>query len=154
MDKTLTERVHRLEKIFVNAGIVEPEFSGCDGQEQQNIRNRDFGGGAFSLHAEAQRFRNESLSARIDQEPPSEQTAFEQIIYRIHSATDRILQQACVLEAIGSRILGSLPQEALGSGGADARGPDGTLDQTHVALNGLDYACARLEAAALRLERI
>lgn len=157
-DRTLTERVQRVERILAFAGIGGEEFSGCDqavtGADAVHMLGMDKSFFAASSAENTQRFRNESLSARIKTEQPPQHTAFEEIIHRIHTATDRILRQACALEDIGSRILGSLPEDATGKDGGEARGPDGTLDQTHEALNGLDYACARLEAAALRLERI
>lgn len=79
-------------------------------------------------------------------------TAFEEIIHKIQSSTEKVSASAGRLEDIGTRIMGALPQE--GSGAGHEQKPDGTLDHALLALDWLDGSIARLQAAVLRLERL
>lgn len=150
-DRTLTERVQRLEGMM---GIACEENSARD-QVATGVTGEDI-----------QRRYNARVSRRIDRDhakvgachrehasPSTQQTALEEVISRIQSSTNRILERACVLEAIGNRIMGSFPEEKTETADG-SRGSEGTLDHTHLALDGLDYACSRLDAAALRLGRV
>jgi hypothetical protein len=133
-DRTLTERVAKLEAIVLDRG--EPM------QDEGDVR--------VVSREEAQKAWN--LRGSIAAERVHEPTALEEIINRIQAATGRVHNSAGKLEEIGERIMGSLPQGE-GCGGDESK-IDGTLDHTFRTLNGLDVALSRLEAAALRLERI
>jgi hypothetical protein len=137
-ERTLTERVECIEKFLHNDLGLGDENSMCD------------------RAVTGQRHVNEDkLERHIERATKSpEQTAFEEIINRIQSGTDRVCMIASKLEEIGNRVLGPIPENAEGAGGVAKISPDGTLDHTFIALNWLDQTLCRLHAAAARLERI
>jgi hypothetical protein len=143
-ERTLTERVASVEKTLASLGLAD--FPQDEGDMLGVVGRRDYG--------DAQAEINRRWSSRINDEKTEPCTSFEEIINRIQSATDRIHQRAGELENIGNRVMGMLPEQDAGKGGCEAREPNGTLEHAFMALNGLDNAIARLEAAALRLERV
>lgn len=131
---TLSQRVQRLEGIM---GLDAPSTENLEAAGQKRIPFPDV---------------EEIYSA--NQKSPTSPTAFEEVINRIQNCTDRVCRTAGKLEDIGNRIMGQLPEEAMRGATACDVNPDGTLDHTFLALNWLDSSLARLEGAALRLERV
>ena len=137
---TLTERVARLEAVVLDrdATIFPAIVDQITHQQNQQERKR-------------------KIRDKLDREETSEETlpttGLEEIFGRIQGCTDRVFRTAGKLEQIGCRVMGPVPER-------DDRtdtlrvDPDGTLDHALLALNWLDGSLARLDAAALRLERI
>lgn len=80
--------------------------------------------------------------------------AFDEIIVRIKTSTERVFHSASKLETIGTRIMGQLFECEDEAKDAVRTEPDGTLDHALLALNRLDGSLARLETAALRMEML
>ncbi len=99
--------------------------------------------------------RNTADTRRTSEKADEPASAFESIITRIFEAAERVCRSASNLEEVGNRVMGALPEQAGdGSKGNVESPPDGTLDHAYRALNRLDASLARLEAAALRIDRI
>lgn len=136
MQKSLSERVERMENILAHAGIGMEEFVGDLRQKPQETFDR-------------------IMSDRAtDKAPAVAPTAFEEIIGRIHCSTERVCGSAHRLEIIGNRIMGTLPEAGEDAGYDMGREPDGTLDAVFRALTTLDGSLARLSTATTRLEGI
>lgn len=138
-ERTLIERIERVEQILSLSGFGGKEFLGT----------ADVG-----EDCSAQQVFNRERSKRIDR--PTDQTqkctGLEEIINRIQGSTERVYIITRKLKEVGDRVLGADPEDA--GGGEAASKPDGTLDHTFFVLNMLDHALCRLHEASARLERI
>lgn len=165
--RTLTERLERIEKLFEEAGIIGYPEEGT-GEAARKYRDEQIryeqmsSKDQASTEAMAQqkdiRFqrnfeRRHTNEGRAATAPIK--TAFDEIADRIATSTDRISMIAGKLEEIAIRILGPLPEEANAPGaGGVSMNPEGTLDTVHIALNWLDQSLCRLHQAAVRLEHL
>jgi hypothetical protein len=137
-ERTLTERLERVENILSLSGFGGDEYSACD---RAVTGQRHVSEDKLERHIE-----------RAGNTAAPGPTSFEEIVNRIQTSTDRICMIASKLEEIGNRVFGPVPEEAAGLGAE--RKPDGMLDHTFISLNYLDMALCRLHTAAARLERI
>ena len=165
-NRTLTERVEVAEEWI---RTIDPDYGRQTLRDEGDLDTLASGG--VVSREEAQRAWNRIPTERYglapgqdprtknyDQSNGAEDltvavTAFEEVINRIQASTDRVFRQVGKLEDIGNRILGTLPEGAM-AGADNRREPGGTLEHVFIVLDYLDNGLTRLEAAALRLERI
>lgn len=142
-ERTLTERVQRIEQMLSLGGGAENPGKQSAVTQQRHVNEilSDRATDKLEMHRE-----------RATATPRA--TAFEEIMNRIHSGTERVHMIATGIEEIGNRVFGSVPQQADDTDAQNQRKPDGMLEHTFDVLNRLDYALSRLHSAAARIERI
>jgi hypothetical protein len=138
-ERTLTERIERVEQLLSLSGFGGEEFTGTAGEDKYRA---------------TQDVVNRRLSERIER--PTDQTqkctSLEEIVNRIQGSTERVYIMTRKLREIGDRVLGAEAEET--GGGAELSKPDGTLEHVFFVLNILDQALARLHEQSARVERI
>ena len=149
--RTLTERVQRLEDVIEQgssaaAGLGPKIRSTVDKWVRDQMQETGLDE-AWAKDAIRRQMHGEDLTTS------PVQSAFHDVIDRIKGSTERVLRSAFKLEDIGNRIMGALPENGERASAVEIN-PDGTLDHAFLALNRLDESLARIEAAALRLERV
>lgn len=142
---TLTERIGRLEQL---AGIGAGGMPGNEKVRFDVLHN-------FPPLGEIQKKYNhrQSQSCGDEDERTEMVSTFEEIIHRVHKAAERVNERAEKLEEIGNRVFGHLPEGASGAEKSSISS-GGMSGATFTALDVLDSALGRLDAAARRLERV